>query len=127
MSTEKNKEFVRRCLAAISGEDKTTELVQRFVADPGLAAHIEAAERGFPRYRIEAEEMIAEGDKVVVRFTCSVRHTGEFMGFPPSDREATFDGIAVYEIRGGKIVGSSLQFDTPALMQQLNLMPAMTA
>ena len=127
MSTEQNKAFVQRYLAAISGEDKTAELIGRFVTDPALVAHIETAERGFPRYRIEAKDLIAEGDTVVVRFTCEVRHLGEFMGAPPSGREASFDGIAIYRIDGEKIADHWLHFDAPALMQQLGLMPATTA
>lgn len=127
MSTEQNKAFVQRYLAAISGEAKTAELIERFVADPALRSHIEAAERGFPRYRIEASDLVAEADRVAVRFSCHVRHTGEFMGAPPSGREASFEGIAIYRIEGEKIVDHWLQFDTPALMQQLGLMPATTA
>ena len=119
MSAETNKALVLRYLEALSGNDKPAELVERFVADPSLRDHIAVNEAAFPRYVMEPQDVIAEGDRVVVRFEARVRHEGEFMGMPPTGSEASFEGIVIYRIQGGKIVDHWLQLDAPSLLQQL--------
>ena len=71
MTSEENKAFIRRYLEAISGHDKPRALIDTFISDSdsALKQDIAAAEAGFPRYQMIVEDMIAEGDKVVVRFT----------------------------------------------------------
>ena len=67
MSTEDNKAFIRRYLDAISGKPKTEAVSRLFVADQPLIDHILAAEAAFPLYRLDVDEMMAEGDLVSVR------------------------------------------------------------
>ena len=71
MSVTENKEFVYRYLAVISGQPKTTAVVNEYIseADPGLEQHIVGYEAAFPCYELVAEDMIAEDDKVTVRFS----------------------------------------------------------
>lgn len=64
---KKNKEFIIRYFNAVSGVEKTRELSQQFMIDEELMEHIAFFDRVFPRYQIFADEMIAEGTKVVVR------------------------------------------------------------
>lgn len=127
MSPEQNKAFVLGYLEALSGKEKTAAVIDRFVADPALREHIERSEAAFPRYRMESEDLIAEGDRVVVRFTGRVRHMGEFMGVPPTGREASFEGIAIYRIEGDRIVDHWLQLDAVSLMRQLTPVQAFAA
>ena len=67
-STE-SKQFVGRYLQALSGQSKTADLVERFVSDPSLAAHIRDIEAAFPEYELIAETLIAERDLVAMRGT----------------------------------------------------------
>lgn len=128
MSTQENKEFVRRYLEALSGKPKPPELVNQFVAEQPLKDHIAAAEVGFPSYKLEADQMIAEGDLVSVIGRFSGTHTGPFMGIPATGK--SFSDVAIhitYRIEGGKIVEHWMLFDAPALMQQLGLAPSAEA
>jgi predicted ester cyclase len=50
------------------------------------------------------EDMFAEGDKVVQRFTARGTHKSEWMGIAPTGKQMTASGIAIHRITGGKIV-----------------------
>ena len=63
-TSDECKQFVGRYLQALSGQRKTPELVDRFVADPHLRTHIQEVEGAFPEYELIAEDLIAEGDRV---------------------------------------------------------------
>ncbi|MBI5670594.1 MAG: ester cyclase [Chloroflexi bacterium] len=121
MSAEQNKEFVRRYFAALSGKDKTPGLVDEYVADsdPELKQHIAYAESAFPRYELIAEDVIAEGDRVVVRSFLRAVHKGEWMGIAATGKQVTMPFIIIYRIADGKIVQHWMQGDTVGLMRQL--------
>ena len=119
MSSEQNKALIRRYFEAISGKDKSPEVVNEFVDDPALREHIATTDAAFPRFRLDMKDIVAEGDKVVVRFGLQVTHRGDFMGMPPTGRDASFDAIIIYRIANGKIAEHWLMVDVPALMQQL--------
>lgn len=68
MSTLKeNRAFIVRYFNAISGYDKTLELLKEYTSDQKLVDHILFFDGAFPKYELFIEEMIAEGDKVLVR------------------------------------------------------------
>lgn len=75
--------------------------------------------------RVIIEDLIAEGDKVVFRFTASGTHQGEFMGIPPTEKRVTIMEIRIYRIIGGKIVECWGLFDQMGLMQQLGVKQSM--
>ena len=58
----------------------------------------------FPDLRYTVDDLIAEGDKVVVRWTWSCTHTSVFRGIAPTGKQATVTGMAIYCLAGGKIV-----------------------
>jgi steroid delta-isomerase-like uncharacterized protein len=70
-----------------------------------------------------AEEVIAEGKKVVVRWTWSGAHTGEVWGVAPTGKRLTLTGISILRIEGGKIVEEWGEMDNLGLMGQLGLLP----
>lgn len=123
MSTVENKALVQRYLAALSGKEKPASLVAQFVADPSLQQQISDVEAAFPCYELIAEEMLAEGDQVAMRFALRGVHQGEFMGIPPTGRQVAAPGMAIYRIAEGKIAGHWLQIDVLALVQQLGMSP----
>jgi predicted ester cyclase len=123
MSTEQNKAFIRRYLDAISGKPKTAALMAQFTTDEALVQHVVQAETAFPEYRLEANEMVAEGDLVSVRGTVRGVHRGPFQGVPPTGKDLTFGLFITYRIAGGKIVEHWMLTDNLAMMQQLGMMP----
>jgi hypothetical protein len=63
--------------------------------------------------------MIAEGDKVAVRWTWSGTHTGEFMGIPATGRRITLTGVSIHRFADDKFVESWASYDGLGMMQQL--------
>jgi predicted ester cyclase len=119
MSPEENKAFIRGYIRAISGEAKTDSLLSQYISDPEFRRFIGAFEAGFPKYELQVEDMIAEGDKVVVRATFRGKHQGEVRGVPPTGKLVTFPVIIVYQLGGGKILRYWLASDTLSLAQQI--------
>jgi steroid delta-isomerase-like uncharacterized protein len=77
----------------------------------------------FPDLHYTLDDMIVEGDKVVVRCTATGTHKGEFMGVPPTNRKVKVQAIAIDRVVGGKIVEEWGISDTLGLMQQLGVVP----
>ena len=69
------------------------------------------------------EDVIADGDRVVVRWTGSGKHVGEFMGIPPTGRSFTIAGIDIHRIEGGRMAEHWHVVDQLSLLQQLGLIP----
>ena len=125
MSPEENKAFIRRYFEALSSKDKPAAVVNRYVSDEELKHHIALYEAAFPSYQLIAEDMIAEGDKVVVRSTFRGTHKGDLMGIPPTGKQVTMPLILIYRIADDKIVEHWMQADALGLLQQLGVIPPM--
>ena len=69
------------------------------------------------------EDVIAEGDLVVVRVTASATQVGEFMGMPPSGKRYTIGEIHIFRIRDGLVTEHWHHFDQMGMMRQLGAMP----
>jgi steroid delta-isomerase-like uncharacterized protein len=67
------------------------------------------------------EDLIAEGDKVVGRWTFRGTHRGDFMGIPPTGKKVSIMGIAIYRIARGKIAEAWVAWDAMGLMHQLGV------
>jgi steroid delta-isomerase-like uncharacterized protein len=77
----------------------------------------------FPDLHPTVEDVIAEGDKVVTRWTIRGTHQGEIEEFgPPTGRQAEIQGITIHRIQGGRIVEEWNSYDNLSLLQQLGLM-----
>ena len=78
----------------------------------------------FSDLQTTTEDLFAEGDKVVERYTARGTHTGEFMGAPPTGKKFAVESIVIYRFANGKIVEMWGLNDSQGLMTQLGLMPA---
>jgi steroid delta-isomerase-like uncharacterized protein len=87
----------------------------------GVFAMLRAA---FPDWRETIEDVLAEGDTVVLRVTGHGTHRGEFMGLPPTGRSVTVGGFDIVRIEGGQLTEHWAVFDNLGLLQQLGAMPA---
>jgi predicted ester cyclase len=83
----------------------------------------ETFRRGCPDWHSDLHQLVAEGDLVVERFTASGTHRGELMGVPPTGREVTVTGIALYRIVDGKITEAIVEENIYGMMQQLGVIP----
>lgn len=75
----------------------------------------------FPDYVHQIQDVIAKGDKVVVRTTYTGTHKGDFFGVPPSENSFKYLGIHILTIKEGKIVEGWILEDMLYLMQQLGM------
>lgn len=80
----------------------------------------------FPDWYSTPEELVAEGDRVVERWTGRGTDRGEFQGIPPTGRQVAVPGVVFYRIRDGKIMEFRGSFDMLNMLQQLGTAPAVT-
>ncbi len=137
MSTEDNKRLVRRFYDEVLNgksfqvlEELATSDYQEHDMLPGQGAGL-AGLRGRVELLMGAldssftiEDIIAEGDRVVVRWTNSGTHVGEFAGIPATGKSFTIAGIDVYRMDGGKMAEHWHVVDQLAMLQQLGLIPS---
>jgi predicted ester cyclase len=77
----------------------------------------------FPDFNATINDLIAEGDKVVIHTTWNGIQQGEFMGIPPTGKRISVGVFDILRIAGGKIVEHWGLMDRMAMMQQLGVIP----
>jgi len=136
MSTETNKATVRRYYEEVHNQGKRDVLNEIAVEDyvehnpfpgqrQGLAGFyqwVEMLQTAFTM-NFTIEDMIAEGDKVVVRWTNHNVHHGVFMGIPATGKSVIVSGIDIHLLRNGKLAEHWDVVDTLSLLQQLGVLP----
>ncbi len=80
--------------------------------------------RAFPGMQCSVEDQVAEGDRVVTRWTMRGTHKGDLEGIAATGKAVTLTGIAVARVEGGKVVEEWENFDELAMMQQIGAIPA---
>jgi predicted ester cyclase len=73
--------------------------------------------------RLTIEDIIAEGDKVIARWSCRGQHKGELNGIAPTGKQVAIPGVSVMRFAGGKMVEGYVNWDALGLMQQLGVVP----
>jgi len=77
----------------------------------------------FPDNHFTVDDMLAEGDKVAVRYRMTGTHKGMFNGIPPTNKKVTLSAIEIDRTSGNKFVEGWISFDTLGFMQQLGVVP----
>jgi predicted ester cyclase len=121
---QKNKEFIINYLNALSGVSKTRELMEKYITDEALIGHKEFFEAAFPLYEVYIDEMMAEGNRVIVQARLKGTHLGDFGGIPPTHKTVDFPFVIKYEIEDNKIISHWMLADQMALMEQLGVVPS---
>ncbi len=80
--------------------------------------------RAFPDIRYTIDDVVAEGDRVAVRWTAQGTHTGAFQGLPPTGKRGSLTGTSFFRIANGKLVECWTQMDELGMLQQLGVIPA---
>ena len=138
-STDQNKQLVRKLYQLLNNGDAESigELVtQQYVEHdplPGQGAGRDGAVDRFsmivtalaPHFTIE--DVVAERDKVVVRWTNEGTHVAEFAGIPATGRPFSIAGIDMYRVEGGSISEHWHVIDQLSMLGQLGLLPAPAA
>ena len=138
MSAEESKAIVRRYLGVY--EQGNIELLDELLAPdyinhtpatPDLPTGPEGVKGVVTMFRgamldlrVVVEDMIAEDDKVAVRYTLEGTHEGELFGVPPTGQRLSIKSITVERVSNGKIRDHWRVTDSLDMMQQLGVIPA---
>ncbi len=139
MSTEANVAVARRVFDELFSQGKldaadeiyTPEHTSHDPQAPGVNGaeamkhYIGMYRAAFPDLRVSSDDIIAEGDRVVIRWTARGTHQGELMGAPPTGKQAVVTGINIFRVKDGRIAEEWVNWDTLGLLQQLGLAPQM--
>ena len=138
MSVEDNKASVRRAIEEIWNKynlDLIPEYYDSNFVWHTLQGDIQGLEGvkqfatmvfgGFPDFHIDIEDMVGEGDKVVVRGLFSGTHQGDFMGIPATGKKTAYPTISITRIVGGKSVENWIVNDRLGMFQQIGVTPPM--
>jgi steroid delta-isomerase-like uncharacterized protein len=77
----------------------------------------------YPDFRMDIEDMFAEGDKVSVRFRVTGTNTGEYFGMKPTRKPIDVTELAVFHFRDGKVSHIWFGMDTMEIGRQLGVVP----
>jgi steroid delta-isomerase-like uncharacterized protein len=77
----------------------------------------------FPDIRFTIEDMLAEGETVVARWSCRGTHKGELNGIAPTGKQFNINGISIARFTNGKMFEGYVNWDALSLMQQLGVVP----
>ena len=137
MTLEENKDIAKRFIQEVFVEADPAAVDELASEDftphswgqmpPGrdsLKAAQKRVRQGISDARMTVDDVIAEGDKVVVRLTSHGRHVGEFMGMPASGREYAISETHILRITDGKVVEHWRDADMLGLMHQIGALPA---
>jgi predicted ester cyclase len=122
--SRQNKDIVRRLVDEVlnNGDMDVIEKLYSPRLAPAARQWIAPFLASFPDVRMEVVDLIAEGDKVVGRFTCSATHLGEWLGHAPTGRRfEAIDEVYLFRIREGRIVHAWGLEDTLGRLRQLGL------
>jgi predicted ester cyclase len=130
MSTEQNKAVVRRFItevlgsgnAALADELLAPNYVNRMTGSDlaGFKGFLAARVGALPDLQMGIQDLVAEGDAVVARYTMEGTHTGSLMGESPTGKKISIRGLTYYRLDNGKIVEDD-PMSTPDVLQALGI------
>ena len=137
MSAEQNKSIVRRWVEEGWNKRNLALIDQLFAPNfyqhetgPEMVNNSEALKifvsgylSAFPDLQFTIEDLIAEGDKVVWRFTATGTNTGPFMGGPITGQSANVTGTITFRLEDSRMAEAWLNLDVLGLLQQMGIIP----
>jgi steroid delta-isomerase-like uncharacterized protein len=133
--SEENKAIVRRVYDALNKGDLAAladtladdvveheELPGLTPDKEGVITFFKGCMAAFEGFRMDVEDIIAEGDKVTVRALARGKHVGEFMGVPASGNDLSVGVADYFRIEGGKVKEHWGVMDSGAMMMQMGAM-----
>ena len=89
------------------------------VGPEGFYPYFDRMHKAFSEIHVKPHHVIAEGDIVCMRWSCTSRHTGAGLGLAPTRKEVHITGITIVRIVNGKFVEGWQNWDMLGLMQQI--------
>jgi steroid delta-isomerase-like uncharacterized protein len=134
MSSEQNEAVIRRYFRELWNQNNLAVIDE--ILAPEVVGHASGQSfRGADAFRQRAEGMrsiyshvaftiedeVAEGDKVVVRWTFRGKHSGEYLGAKPTGKEVVATGMNLFRLADGKIAEVWVESDDLGELQQLGV------
>jgi predicted ester cyclase len=133
MHPVKNKEIIQLLYDSILNQKNVEKLAEVVSPDytnnlggkgvEGFQKTISELLKAFPDGQWKAEELLADGNKVIVRQTFTGTQTHAFQQIKPTNKTVLVNGVATYELQQGKIIRSLVQTDRLTFLQQLGVLP----
>lgn len=136
--SEGNKNVVRRLVEEVWNKGNMTVIDELFTPNythhdastPDLGRGPESEKKratlyrtAFPDLRVTMEDIIAEGETVVSRWSCRGTHKGDLSGIAPTGKQLNISGVTIARLANGKIAEGWVNWDALGLMQQLGVVP----
>ena len=138
MSADQDKALARRFVAEVMNTGNLAA-ADEFIA-PNLVVHnpvpgqapgregfkqtLATLRNAFPDLHFTIEDLLADGDKVMIRSTYRGTHRGELLGFPPTGKPVAVMGIDLLRVADGKIVEHWGTYDQMEMLHQLGVLPS---
>ena len=129
--SRRNKQIVRQLFEEGFNRDRLA-LVDELIAEEYVDA---AGERGpgafkqvitrlrsaFPDIHYTIEDILAEDDRVALRWHWSGTHSGPFRGIAPTERAIVNSGSAIFKLREGRVIAAALDTDRLGFLQSIGV------
>jgi len=139
VSSDENKELIRRYIEAVDKNDSSDwSLIEEYIAEdfvahnppiPGVTLDRDGMKQAAEIFRIatpgdhDIPIQVAEGDLVVSYIVGHGVHVGELLGIPATNKTVETAGIAIHRVRDGKIVEYWSVTDVARVLQQIGAFP----
>jgi steroid delta-isomerase-like uncharacterized protein len=137
MSAEENIQLMRRWIQEVWNEGRVQTVYELLSAD-GVATGQRGGDReirgpeefekfmreirgAFPDIQLKVEDVFGAGDKVVLRWSAIMTHTGDGLGLPASGRSVRSRGITIARFVDGKVVESWDNWDQLGMLEQIGV------
>ena len=94
------------------------------VGPQGVRDHLTSLRDAFPDLIFDIDDMVAEGDQIIVRWTVRGTNTGDYFGMPATGKSIEITGMNTWRTRDGQAVEGWVNRDDMGLLQQLGVVPA---
>ncbi|MBC9730749.1 flavin reductase [Streptomyces sp. TRM68367] len=82
---------------------------------------IRAVREAFPDLRTEIEDIVEDGDRLAIRWRSTGRHTGTFLGVPPTGKPVEVSGATFTRFDGSEVAEEWVTFDSRQLLEALGI------
>jgi len=118
-TTDKNKALVRRIYTEMWNKADPSAARQLFAHAESVEKFVKEFLQAFPDLQHVIEEMVAENDDVVIRFSARGTHTGPWKGLEPFRKPIHYTGITLAHIQDDKIIGHHTCWDALEVLEQI--------
>lgn len=138
MSTEQNKATLARAVGRFNDPARREEYFDLYAEDAVLhgfgpeplrgraaaQAFYEMVWEALPDLVLSAEDLVAEGDRIVARYRIRGTHRGAFLGIAPTGARIDVGGMTLLRFTDGRVVERWQQLDDLGLLRQMGAVPA---